>query len=93
MDATQLASYALIGLVIAGATELINRLRAKDFWVVATIITAAIIGGLFGLSGYYPGLDAVEGIVVGLGTCGAITLAGAKKSTPAPSEVLNRTPK
>lgn len=87
MDFSQ---YVLLGFVIAGVTELLNRIRAKDYWTTATIITAAIIGGLFGFFNYYPTLDLVEGIAAGFGASGAlkaISMVG-NKSTPAPSKVL-----
>jgi peptidoglycan/LPS O-acetylase OafA/YrhL len=87
MDFTQ---YVLLGAVIAGATELITRIRAKDWWVVLTICVAAIIGGLFGLGHYYPDLDLVRGIVVGLGTSGAIAAWGGGKSKASPSDPLTK---
>lgn len=86
MDVTQ---YVLLGAVIAGVTELISRLRAKDLWVAGTIVVAAIIGGLFGAFHYYPDLDVVEGIAVGFGAAGALTAIGSvgNKSRPAPSDL------
>lgn len=87
MDFTQ---YVLLGAVIAGAVELITRIRAKDWWVVITILTAAVIGFLFGLSGYYPGLDPVQGLVAGLGASGAISALGASRSVPQPSTPTQR---
>lgn len=89
MDFTQ---YVLLGAVIVGVTELINRLRAKDYWVVVTILTAAVIGGLFGYFGYYPDLDTVEGIAAGFGASGALKALSTvtNKSTPKPSEVLDQ---
>lgn len=89
MDYTQ---YVLLGAVIAGVTELLNRLRGRDFWVVATIACAAVIGGAFGWSGYYPDLDTVEGVVAGFGVSGALTFVGSlgHKSAARPSGVFNR---
>lgn len=88
MDFTQ---YVLLGAVIAGSNELLVRLRARDYWVVATIVTAAAIGAGFGAA-HYMGLDIVEGIAAGLGTSGAIKTLSAfgNKSTPAPSSVLEK---
>lgn len=92
MDFTQ---FALLGLAIAGSTELISRIRAKDLWVVATIVTAAIIGGLFGAFHYYPDLDWVEGVVAGLAASGGIKVLGSvgNKSTPAPSTLTEKSKK
>lgn len=83
MDFTQ---YVLLGAVIAGVVELITRIRANDWWVVVTICSSALVGALFGILGYYPDLDMVEGLVVGLGASGAISAIGAARSTPRPSE-------
>lgn len=86
MDFTQ---YVLLGAVIAGMTELLTRARAKDWWVVLTILCSALIGALFGLANYM-GLDIVQGLVAGLGASGAITALGAAKSKAAPSDALQR---
>lgn len=87
MDFTQ---YVLLAAIIVGVTELINRLRARDYWVAATIVCAAIIGGIFGLLHYYPGLDLVKGIAAGFGASGALKAVGTfgNKSTPAPSNIV-----
>lgn len=89
MEFTQLTAtqVALLGAVIVGATEAISRLRARDYWVVATIVCSAILGGLIGA---YYGADFVDGIAVGLGASGAIKVVGSfgNKSVPAPSKVL-----
>jgi hypothetical protein len=86
MDFTQ---YVLLAAVIAGATELLNRLRAKDYWVAATVTTAALIGGLFGLFGV-EGLNFVTGVAAGFGVSGAFSAIGMVKgkSEPAPSKVI-----
>lgn len=88
MDFTQ---YVLLAAVIAGVTELLNRARAKDWWVVATIATAATIGGVFG---YFEleGLTVVTGIAAGFGASGALKLVGnvGNKSEPHPSSVLSK---
>lgn len=88
MDITQ---YVLLAAVIAGVTELINRLRAKDYWVALTVTTAAVIGGLFGVFGV-EGLSFVTGIAAGFGASGGLTAIGmfGKKSTPTPSDPLER---
>lgn len=84
------SQYVLVLAVIAGVTELTKRARAKDWWTVVTILTAAIVGGLFGLSGYYASLDVVEGVVLGFSASGALTILGSlgNKSTPAKSNVV-----
>lgn len=84
LTATQVA---LIGLVVAGATEFINRLRAGDLWVAATIFTSALLGGLIGM---HYNVDFIDGTTVGLAASGAIKVVGSfgKASTPAPSKVL-----
>lgn len=82
MDFTQ---YILLGAVIAGVVELIKRLRASDWWTVVTIVSAAVVGALFGASGYYPDLDVIEGLVAGLGTSGTIAALAFTRSTPAPT--------
>lgn len=88
MDITQ---YVLLAAVIAGITEMLNRIRAKDYWVAATVATSAIVGGLFGLFGV-EGLNLVTGIAAGFGVSGSFSAIGMVrgKSAPAPSEVLSR---
>lgn len=89
MDISQ---YVLLGAVIVGVTELINRARGRDWWVVTSIVTAAVIGGLFGHFHYYPDLDTVEGIAAGFGAAGALKGISAvgQKSVPKPSDVIVR---
>lgn len=86
MDITQ---YVLLAAVIAGVTEFLNRLRAKDYWVATTIATSAVIGGLFGLFAI-EGLDLVTGIAAGFGVSGGFSAIGMVKgkSDPAPSSVI-----
>lgn len=88
MDITQ---YVLLAAVIAGVTELLNRLRAKDMWTAVTIATAALIGGLFGFFGV-ESLDVVTGIAAGFGTSGSLSALGivGKRSVPAPSDALQK---
>lgn len=89
MDFTQ---YVLLAAVIAGITELFNRARAKDWWVVATIATAGLIGGVFGYLGIGGLSDVATGIAAGFGASGALKAASSvgNKSEPQPSTVLNR---
>lgn len=86
MDITQ---YVLLGAVIAGATELLNRLRAKDYWVAVTILTSAAIGLLFGILGV-EGLAPITGLAAGFGVSGAFSGIGMfkGKSTPTPSDAV-----
>lgn len=88
MDVTQ---YVLLGAVIAGITELLNRLRAKDYWVAATIVTAAVTGLLFGIFDV-ENLTPVTGLAAGFGASGAIKLVGSlgQKSQPAPSTLVTK---
>ena len=84
--------FVVLAAVIAGVTELINRLRAKDYWVAATIVTAAVVGAIFGAIHYYANLDIATGIAVGFGASGALSAIGmiGNKSTATPSNVLER---
>lgn len=86
LTATQVA---LLGLVVAGATEFISRLRAGDVWVAATIFTSAVLGGLIGM---HYNVDFIDGVAVGLGASGAIKAIGSfgNKSTPAPSTLTEK---
>lgn len=79
----------LLGLLITGIVELLNRLRAKDLWVVATILSAALVGGLVAL--YYD-TDFVTGLTAGLSASGLLKTVGSigNKSVPAPSKVLEQ---
>jgi hypothetical protein len=88
VDLTQLA---LLAAVLTGVTELITRLRAKDMWVVLTIVSCGVVGALFGLSGYFQGLDWVGGLVFGFATSGFVKVAtalGGTKSVAAPSNAV-----
>lgn len=91
MEITQLTvtQVALLGAVVAGATEFINRLRGKDVWVAVTIATAALLGGLIGLH-YNVGF--VDGVAVGLGASGFIATVGSfgNKSTASPSSIVEK---
>jgi uncharacterized membrane protein HdeD (DUF308 family) len=86
MDTT---SYVLLGAVIAGVTELISRLRARDAWGAVTIFCAAVIGLVFGLFHYY-GLDAASGLAVGFGAVGALKTVSkiGQGSSPTPNTTV-----
>lgn len=84
MENLDFSQYILVLAVIAGVTELITRVRAKDYWTAVTIVCAVAIGALFGLTGYYDTLDAVEGAALGFGASGAISALGATKSKAVP---------
>ncbi len=88
MDITQ---YILLAAVIAGATEMINRVRAKDYWVATTVATSAVIGALFGAFGL-EGLNLVTGLAAGFGVSGSFSAIGMVrgKSAPAPSTPLTK---
>ena len=68
---SSLATVALTGLV-AGGVELLKRLFDKDWRASATIVVAALIGGLGGL---VFGANFLVGMVFGLATSGYITIA------------------
>lgn len=68
---------------VAGATELLRRLYAKDYIGAITIAVAAGIGGLAA------GLNVVdvavaEGIIAGLGASGLVTVASRVGGTSSP---------
>lgn len=89
MEFTQ---YVLLAAVLAGATEMLTRARAKDWWVVATIATSAVIGGLFGYFNIEGLPNVVTGIAVGFGVSGALKAISTvgQKSTPAPSTLTEK---
>lgn len=82
--------FVVLAAVIAGVTELITRLRGKDYWVAGTIAVAAIIGGVFGALHYYANLDIASGIAVGFGASGALSALGSvgNKSATTESKVV-----
>lgn len=81
------AQYTILIATIVGVVELINRVRAKDYWAVATVVIAGIVGALFGFSHYYPGLDAVEGMVAGVSASGVIAAIGFRRTAPTPTTI------
>lgn len=60
---------------VAGATELLKRLKVKDYWAAATIAVSAGIGALAGVF-VVDGLTVTSGIIAGLAASGLITFAG-----------------
>lgn len=78
---------ATLVLVSAGIAEFFKRVRAKDWWVAATIVSVAVAGGL--IAAYWK-LDVVTGIAGGLSASGLFSALGSigNKSTPAPSKAL-----
>lgn len=91
MPDLNIVQYVLLLTVIAGITELISRVRAKDYWVALTIVVAALTGLVFGIFGI-EGLNPVQGLAVGFAAPGALTALGmiGKKSTPTPSDPLTK---
>lgn len=89
MDFTQ---YVLLAAVIAGVTELFNRARASDWWVVATILTAGLVGGVFGHFNIGDLPDIATGVAAGFGASGALKAVSSvgRKSEPQPSTVLTK---
>lgn len=83
------AQLAVLTAAIIGATELINRLRAKDLWVAASIVTASVIGTLLAL---YFKADPVVGMVTGLGASGLVKTVGSfgNQSKPVESTLTKR---
>lgn len=88
MDISQ---YVLLAAVIAGVTEMLNRVRAKDYWVATTVATSALIGAVFGLAGV-EGLNVVTGLAAGFGVSGSFSAIGMVrgKSAPAPSDAVTK---
>lgn len=60
---------------VAGATEFLRRLKVQDYWAAATILVATGIGAAAGALDA-PGVGSVwDGIVIGLGSSGIVTIA------------------
>lgn len=89
MDFTQ---YVLLAAVIAGVTEMLSRARAKDWWVVGTIVSAGLVGGVFGYFGIGNLPDIATGVAAGFGASGALKAVSSvgRKSEPAPSTLLTK---
>lgn len=88
MDFTQ---YVLLTAVIAGITQLIAHLRAKDYWGATTIATAALTGLVFGFLGV-EALDPVTGLAAGFGAAGAVTILAKLSPSNAGVVTPNTTP-
>lgn len=89
MDVSQ---YVLLGAVLAGVTELTARLRAKDLWVVVTIVTCVVAGAVCGYFKLFGAPNVEVGVLAGFATSGALkgfSMFG-QKSTPAPSSVTEK---
>lgn len=91
MEVLQLSALQIgfLTTLIIGVTELLSRLRAKDYWVAGTIVSAAVLGGLIAL--YYH-VDFVSGIAAGFTGSGLLKVLGSagNKSTPTPSNLVQR---
>lgn len=73
MEATALAVTSVFVLTaVAGATELVKRLWAKDFEGTTIIALSGVIGALAGAF-VIDGLTVANGIVAGLSASGLIT--------------------
>ena len=75
-------SIVLLGSVVAGV-ELVKRILDKDWRTVATIVVAAVVGGIVGASGC--GLSIFEGAIYGLSATGLFNFAqnlGVNVKTP-----------
>lgn len=88
MDLTQ---YVLLATVIAGITQLLAHLRAKDYWGATTIATAAVTGLIFGIFGV-EALNAVSGLAVGFGLAGTVTVLGKLSASSVATVTPNTTP-
>jgi uncharacterized membrane protein HdeD (DUF308 family) len=82
-------NHAILLAVIIGVVELISRVRAKDWWAVATIVSSAIVGAIFGATKYYGDLDIASGIAAGMAASGLVTLISVKRSSAHPSNVID----
>ncbi len=87
-----LSQYVSLGIVLIGANEVLVRLRAKDYWVVTTILTGVVIGALAGALQVFEVPSVEVGVLVALGASGGLkglSILG-NKSTPAPSTPLEK---
>lgn len=62
-----------IPALVAALVELLRRVKAKDYYAVATIIGAGVIGGLVGYL-RVDGVTVEQGVVAGLSASGLITI-------------------
>lgn len=79
------SQYLILIATVVGVVELINRLRAADYWAVVTIVASAAVGALFGAFHYYPSLDWVEGMIAGVSASGVIAAIGFRRTAPSPT--------
>jgi len=89
MDFSQLV---VAGAIIAGVTELLKTLRAKDYWKTGNIATAVLVGAILGAT-KTAGVPSVEiGILFGFATSGAIKTVSTfgNKSELTQSDVIDR---
>lgn len=70
-------NFLIIGLV-AALVELLRRIKTKDYFAVATIIGAGVIGGAVGFFHLY-GVDVATGALLGLNASGLITIISSVK--------------
>lgn len=84
------SQYVILIATVVGVVELINRVRAQDYWAVVTIVCSAIVGALFGAFHYYPGLDWVEGMIAGVSASGVIAAIGFRRSEPSPTTAAGK---
>ena len=66
--------YIIVTTMIIGIVELLKRIKLSDWLAVATIVLAALVGGLAGYFGV-EGLTVATGIVTGLAASGLVTVA------------------
>lgn len=64
----------IVTTAVVAVTELLNRIRTKDYSGVAKIVTAIVAGGLAGAFGL-EGLSVLEGVLAGLSAVGIHTTA------------------
>lgn len=60
---------------VAGATELLRRLYAKDLLAALTITASVVIGVVAALLNLVEGLSVAQGVVAGLAASGLVTVA------------------
>ncbi len=82
-----LQQLAVLGFLIAGIVEVTVRARAKDWWVVVTILSSAVVGGFVAV---YYSVDFLAGVTAGLSMSGFLKTLNSfgNKSTPAPSKAI-----
>jgi len=65
----------LVATAIAGVTELLKRIQAKDYYGVVVILVAAVVGGLGAVLVPETGYTVVQGVIAGLGVVGIHQIA------------------